>query len=165
MAENLLGNLTASSLFDLTGVVAVVTGGGSVCFHISRYISSEQNPSHQGIGLMISSTLVANGAKVYIIGPKQVDLDSYEMPFQFKRFVLKKQFGQDRKGVQQCCYRDAKIRPHVWYSRRYQCQGVCPSSQYYETRAPVDQWLSTVRGNSSRLRDRRKRATCNGPVQ
>ncbi|PFH48689.1 hypothetical protein AMATHDRAFT_5543 [Amanita thiersii Skay4041] len=28
-----------------------------------------------GIGLMISTTLAANGAKVYIIGPKQADLD------------------------------------------------------------------------------------------
>ncbi|EEB97834.1 hypothetical protein MPER_02761 [Moniliophthora perniciosa FA553] len=47
----------ASRLFDLRGVVAVVSGGGS------------------GIGLMISSTLIANGAKVYIIGPKQADMD------------------------------------------------------------------------------------------
>ena len=29
----------------------------------------------QGIGLMMSATLLANGAKVYIIGPKQEDLD------------------------------------------------------------------------------------------
>ncbi|KAK7050004.1 hypothetical protein VNI00_005435 [Paramarasmius palmivorus] len=47
----------AGNLFDLRGVVAVVSGGGS------------------GIGLMITSTLIANGAKVYIIGPKQADLD------------------------------------------------------------------------------------------
>ncbi|KAF9256012.1 NAD(P)-binding protein [Marasmius fiardii PR-910] len=47
----------ASNLFNLRGVVAVVTGGGS------------------GIGLMISSTLITNGAKVYIIGLKQSDLD------------------------------------------------------------------------------------------
>ncbi|KAI0717023.1 NAD-P-binding protein [Earliella scabrosa] len=57
MAETVLSDLTASNLFDLTGVVAVVTGGGT------------------GIGLMIASTLVANGATVYIIGPKQADLD------------------------------------------------------------------------------------------
>jgi NAD(P)-dependent dehydrogenase (short-subunit alcohol dehydrogenase family) len=31
----------------------------------------------KGIGLMISSALVANGATVYIIGPKQDDLDKY----------------------------------------------------------------------------------------
>ncbi|KAI9062135.1 NAD-P-binding protein [Trametes sanguinea] len=57
MADAVLDSLTASNLFDLTGVVAVVTGGGT------------------GIGLMISSTLLANGATVYIIGPKQADLD------------------------------------------------------------------------------------------
>ncbi|KAI8972874.1 NAD-P-binding protein [Trametes punicea] len=57
MADAVLSSVTASSLFDLTGVVAVVTGGGT------------------GIGLMISSTLLANGATVYIIGPKQADLD------------------------------------------------------------------------------------------
>ncbi|KAI8972875.1 NAD(P)-binding protein [Trametes punicea] len=57
MADAVLNSLTADSLFDLTGVVAVVTGGGT------------------GIGLMISSTLLANGATVYIIGPKQADLD------------------------------------------------------------------------------------------
>lgn len=44
-------------MFDLRGVVAVVTGGGS------------------GIGLMISSTLISNGATVFIIGPVQADLD------------------------------------------------------------------------------------------
>ncbi|RPD54968.1 NAD-P-binding protein [Lentinus tigrinus ALCF2SS1-7] len=58
MADTVLNELSAASLFDLTGVVAVVTGGGT------------------GIGLMISTTLLANGAKaVYIIGPKQADLD------------------------------------------------------------------------------------------
>ncbi|KAI0628572.1 NAD-P-binding protein [Trametes polyzona] len=57
MAEEILNSLNASNLFDLTGVVAVVTGGGT------------------GIGLMISSALLANGATVYIIGPKQDDLD------------------------------------------------------------------------------------------
>ncbi|KAF4564684.1 hypothetical protein EYR36_002622 [Pleurotus pulmonarius] len=57
MADTILNELNASKLFDLQGVVAVVTGGGT------------------GIGMMISSTLVANGATVYIIGPKQEDLD------------------------------------------------------------------------------------------
>lgn len=31
--------------------------------------------NYQGIGLMISSTLIANGAKVYIVGPEQHALD------------------------------------------------------------------------------------------
>ncbi|THH17494.1 hypothetical protein EW146_g3325 [Bondarzewia mesenterica] len=57
MADAILDRLSASNIFDLRGVVAVVTGGGT------------------GIGLMISTTLVANGATVYIIGPKQEDLD------------------------------------------------------------------------------------------
>ncbi|KAH7928630.1 NAD(P)-binding protein [Leucogyrophana mollusca] len=57
MASAVLEQLSASSIFDLRGVVAVVTGGGS------------------GIGLMISSTLVANGATVYIVGPQQDELD------------------------------------------------------------------------------------------
>ncbi|TFK38184.1 NAD(P)-binding protein [Crucibulum laeve] len=57
MADNILERLSATNIFNLQGVVAVITGGGS------------------GIGLMISSTLIANGATVYIIGPKQEDLD------------------------------------------------------------------------------------------
>jgi len=52
-----LDRLSANNMFDLRGVVAVVTGGGT------------------GIGLMMSSTLVANGATVYIIGPEQAVLD------------------------------------------------------------------------------------------
>lgn len=40
---------------------------------VNSKLRSEVNS--QGIGLMISSTLIANGATVYIIGPKQADLD------------------------------------------------------------------------------------------
>jgi len=57
-ADAVLNKLTASNIFDLRGVVAVVTGGGT------------------GIGFMISSTLVANGATVYAIGPDQAKLDA-----------------------------------------------------------------------------------------
>ncbi|KAF8638196.1 hypothetical protein AX16_010542 [Volvariella volvacea WC 439] len=58
MAEHALEELKATNIFDLRGVVAVVTGGGT------------------GIGLMISTALMTNGAKVYIVGPNQADLDS-----------------------------------------------------------------------------------------
>ncbi|KAI0045013.1 NAD-P-binding protein [Auriscalpium vulgare] len=58
MADAVLNPLSASNIFDVRGVVAVVTGGGS------------------GIGLMIATTLVANGATVYIIGLEQSELDS-----------------------------------------------------------------------------------------
>jgi NAD(P)-dependent dehydrogenase (short-subunit alcohol dehydrogenase family) len=45
------------SLYDLSGLVALVTGGGT------------------GIGLMISTGLAANGAKVYITGRRKDVLD------------------------------------------------------------------------------------------
>ncbi|KAI1258942.1 NAD(P)-binding protein [Xylariaceae sp. FL1019] len=48
---------TRDTLFDLKGHVALVTGGGS------------------GIGLMVTQSLVANGAKVYITGRTQEKLD------------------------------------------------------------------------------------------
>ncbi|PRQ72928.1 NAD-P-binding protein [Rhodotorula toruloides] len=50
--------LSGSSMFDLTGVVAVVTGGAS------------------GIGLMIASTLLANNATVYIVDLNQKQTES-----------------------------------------------------------------------------------------
>ncbi|KAK7016305.1 NAD(P)-binding protein [Favolaschia claudopus] len=65
MADAILQSLTASNVFDLRGVVAVVTGGGKASYQTSC----------NGIGMMISSTLVANGATVYIVGPNQGDLD------------------------------------------------------------------------------------------
>ncbi|KAJ7695963.1 short-chain dehydrogenase [Mycena rosella] len=48
---------TLQSLYDLTGLVALVTGGGT------------------GIGLMISQGLATNGAKVYITGRRKDVLD------------------------------------------------------------------------------------------
>lgn len=56
-ARAILDKLNAANIFDLRGVVAVVTGGGT------------------GIGLMISTTLMSNGATVYIVGPEQTQLD------------------------------------------------------------------------------------------
>ncbi|GFZ43271.1 hypothetical protein JCM24511_00990 [Saitozyma sp. JCM 24511] len=50
---NAFGPFDASSLFDLRGQVAVVTGGGT------------------GIGLMCTKALAANGCKVYITGRRK----------------------------------------------------------------------------------------------
>ncbi|RSL50134.1 hypothetical protein CEP54_012094 [Fusarium duplospermum] len=57
-SENPNGSeLLAGSLFNVNGLVALVTGGGS------------------GIGLMITKVLVQNGAKVYIAGRRKHMLD------------------------------------------------------------------------------------------
>lgn len=60
MASNASSNddLKASKLFDVSNYSAIVTGGGT------------------GIGLMITQTLVANGAKVYITGRRQEALQT-----------------------------------------------------------------------------------------
>lgn len=50
--------LKASTLFDVSHLTAVVTGGGT------------------GIGLMITQALVSNGAKVYITGRRKEVLES-----------------------------------------------------------------------------------------
>lgn len=73
MADAVLDRLSARNIFDLSGVVAVVTGGGTV----GSFLVAEVHLcltgallAIQGIGLMITTTLVANGANVYIVGPQ-----------------------------------------------------------------------------------------------
>ena len=66
-------SLPAKNIYDLTGLVALVTGGGT------------------GIGLMISYGLAANGAKVYITGRRLEVLRAV-------RFGRSLEFG----GVLQC---------------------------------------------------------------
>ena len=56
-----LKDLTAQSLFDVKGWVAVVTGGGT------------------GLGLITAKTLAANGVKVYITGRRVEKLKDAEM--------------------------------------------------------------------------------------
>ncbi|KAK8041666.1 hypothetical protein PG993_006189 [Apiospora rasikravindrae] len=57
MATGQANDLSASALFDVSHVTAVVTGGAT------------------GIGLMITQALQSNGAKVYITGRRQEVLD------------------------------------------------------------------------------------------
>ena len=54
---SMASSLNASNLYDVTGLVAVVTGGGT------------------GIGLMMAKALEANGAKVYILGRRMDALE------------------------------------------------------------------------------------------
>lgn len=54
-----LSTLKADNLFNLEGVVAVITGGSS------------------GIGAMLASTLLANGARVYVVGLDQKEVDEF----------------------------------------------------------------------------------------
>ncbi|KAG5220628.1 NAD(P)-binding protein [Salix suchowensis] len=78
MADNILHELNARNLFDLHGLVAVVTGGGTVGSSDSLFRLLALGlllTRRVGNGMMISSTLAANGATVYIIGPNQHDLD------------------------------------------------------------------------------------------
>ncbi|KAK5130936.1 hypothetical protein LTR08_001539 [Meristemomyces frigidus] len=56
-----LKDLTAQSLFDVKGWVAVITGGGT------------------GLGLITAKTLAANGVKVYITGRRAEKLKEAEM--------------------------------------------------------------------------------------
>ncbi|KAK7054485.1 hypothetical protein VNI00_003683 [Paramarasmius palmivorus] len=63
MSTSNLNDLNVSSLFDLLGRVAVVTGGGT------------------GIGLMIAKGLSANGAKVYVTGRREEVLNQVHLQY------------------------------------------------------------------------------------
>lgn len=74
MADNILERLSANNMFNLRGVVAVVTGGSSVSLPFLAVLAVS-NRYLQGIGLAISLTLVSNGARVYIIDINQARLE------------------------------------------------------------------------------------------
>ncbi|KAF9038282.1 NAD(P)-binding protein [Hymenopellis radicata] len=76
--------LQAKNLFDLRGSVIVVTGGGT------------------GIGLMIASTLISNGATVYIVGPPGTQADMEETCKQYNASV----FNFDHSGKMHCLEAD-----------------------------------------------------------
>jgi NAD(P)-dependent dehydrogenase (short-subunit alcohol dehydrogenase family) len=64
-----VGALSAANLFNVNGLVAVVTGGGTGMLGKPRSPSWLILMSYVGIGLMITKALAANGAaKVYILG-------------------------------------------------------------------------------------------------
>ncbi len=70
--------LQAKNLFDLRGSVIIVTGGGTVRLNLSHLQFTGPHPP-QGIGLMIASTLISNGATVYIVGPPGTQADMEEL--------------------------------------------------------------------------------------
>ncbi|KAI9702767.1 MAG: hypothetical protein M1836_007981 [Candelina mexicana] len=66
-----MSSLTASNLFNVNGLVAVITGGGT------------------GIGLMIAKALASNGAsKVYIIGRRKDRLESAAQSFSINNNII-----------------------------------------------------------------------------
>lgn len=70
-------SLSATDLFTVRGLVAVVTGGATgecLVKHASSKIFSVTE--NIGIGLMIAKALEENGAKVYIVGRRKSVLES-----------------------------------------------------------------------------------------
>lgn len=70
-------SLSATDLFTVEGLVAVVTGGATgEC--LVKHTSSKKSSVTEiiGIGLMIAKALEENGAKVYIVGRRKDVLES-----------------------------------------------------------------------------------------
>lgn len=73
MASNDSSNLHVSALTDLTGRVALVTGGGTGMCVFIKLSNFNGNNYHDIRGLMIAKGLASNGAIVYI-GGRRVDV-------------------------------------------------------------------------------------------
>lgn len=70
-------SLSATDLFTVKGLVAVVTGGATG-ESVPKYASCKALSVTKkiGIGLMIAKALEENGAKVYIVGRRKEVLES-----------------------------------------------------------------------------------------
>jgi NAD(P)-dependent dehydrogenase (short-subunit alcohol dehydrogenase family) len=64
-----MADLDSASLFNVKGLVAVITGGGTgtEAYIVTAYPAN----GYTGIGLMMAQALEANGAIVYILGRRQ----------------------------------------------------------------------------------------------
>lgn len=70
-----MADFDPSSLFNVNGLVAVVTGGGTGKPYHMKPLVVYKAYSFVGIGLMIAQALEANGATVYILGRRQEVLE------------------------------------------------------------------------------------------
>lgn len=69
-------SLRTDNLFNIDGLVAVITGGGTGKHTLLRLHLSKQSLIFQGIGKMMATALAENGAhKVYIIGRRKEPLN------------------------------------------------------------------------------------------
>jgi NAD(P)-dependent dehydrogenase (short-subunit alcohol dehydrogenase family) len=72
-----MADLELGNVFNVKGLVAVVTGGGTGMWRsfIVRAVRNIDIECATGIGLMLAQALEANGAIVYIIGRRQEVLE------------------------------------------------------------------------------------------
>lgn len=68
----------SAGLFDVQGLIAVVTGGGTGTFarEMCRDDGPDETDTEPGIGLMLAQALASHGATVYIIGRRSDVLDA-----------------------------------------------------------------------------------------
>lgn len=75
-------SLRTDNLFNIDGLVAVITGGGTGKQTILRKHQSKHFLTLQGIGRMMATALAENGAhKVYVIGRREEPLNDLAAKF------------------------------------------------------------------------------------